>query len=141
MRDKMSLIGGTLLLIVVIGGMGTLYGPMLGAILIILAQYYLQPGLAGLSEALAFGLTLSIGSVLVLGEDQYRLDSDVVVNRADQWLWSDRLDYNAAEGSMHSPGPMRFQTPSMLARAASATWSSCPTKTAWSCSRAICSSW
>jgi len=62
------------------------------------------------------------GSVLVLGEDQYRLDSDVVVNRADQWLWSDRLDYNAAEGSMHSPGPMRFQTPSMLARAASATW-------------------
>ena len=43
----------SILLMAVIGGMGTLYGPMLGAILIILAQYYLQPGLAGLSEALA----------------------------------------------------------------------------------------
>jgi len=62
------------------------------------------------------------GSVQVLGEDQYRLDSDVVVNRADQWLWSDRFDYNAAEGTMQSPGPMRLQTPAMLARAASATW-------------------
>ena len=62
------------------------------------------------------------GSVRVLGEDQYRLETDVVVNRADQWLWSDRLDYNAAEGTMHSPGPMRFQSPAMLARAGTATW-------------------
>lgn len=62
------------------------------------------------------------GSVRVLGEDQYRMDSDVVVNRADQWLWSDRLDYNAAEGTMYSPGPMRFQNDAMLARAEAATW-------------------
>lgn len=47
----------SILLMTVIGGMGTLYGPMLGAIVIVLAQYYLQPGLAGLSEALA-GLPL-----------------------------------------------------------------------------------
>ncbi len=36
----------SILLMTVIGGMGTLYGPMLGAIVIVLAQYYLQPGLA-----------------------------------------------------------------------------------------------
>ena len=35
------------LLMVVIGGMGTLYGPALGAALIVLAQYYLQIGAAG----------------------------------------------------------------------------------------------
>ena len=34
-----------ILLMVVIGGMGTLYGPALGAAVIVLAQYYLQPGL------------------------------------------------------------------------------------------------
>lgn len=62
------------------------------------------------------------GTVRVLGEDQYRLEGEVVVHRADQWLWSDRLDYDAAEGKMHSPGPMRFQNPAMLARADSATW-------------------
>ncbi len=47
----------SILLMTVIGGMGTLYGPMIGAILIVLAQYYLQPGLAGLSEVLS-GLPL-----------------------------------------------------------------------------------
>ncbi|MCW3475614.1 branched-chain amino acid ABC transporter permease [Limobrevibacterium gyesilva] len=39
------------LLMVVIGGMGTLYGPALGAAVIVLAQYYLQPGLQALSDA------------------------------------------------------------------------------------------
>jgi branched-chain amino acid transport system permease protein len=39
----------SILLMTVIGGMGTLYGPMLSAILIVLAQYYLQPGMAVLS--------------------------------------------------------------------------------------------
>ena len=33
--------------------MGTLYGPALGAAVIVLAQYYLQPGLQSLSEASA----------------------------------------------------------------------------------------
>ena len=42
-----------ILLMVVIGGMGTLYGPALGAAVIVLAQYYLQPGLQSLSEASA----------------------------------------------------------------------------------------
>ncbi len=41
------------LLMVVIGGMGTLYGPALGAAVIVLAQAYLQPGLAVLSDASA----------------------------------------------------------------------------------------
>jgi branched-chain amino acid transport system permease protein len=41
------------LLMVVIGGMGTLYGPALGAAVIVLAQYYLQPGLQAVSDALA----------------------------------------------------------------------------------------
>jgi branched-chain amino acid transport system permease protein len=41
-----------ILLMTVIGGMGTLYGPMLGAIVIVLAQYYLQPGMAWLSGVL-----------------------------------------------------------------------------------------
>jgi branched-chain amino acid transport system permease protein len=40
-----------ILLMVVIGGMGTLYGPALGAAVIVLAQYYLQPGLQALSDA------------------------------------------------------------------------------------------
>jgi branched-chain amino acid transport system permease protein len=40
-----------ILLMVVIGGMGTLYGPALGAAVIVLAQYYLQTGLQTLSDA------------------------------------------------------------------------------------------
>jgi branched-chain amino acid transport system permease protein len=43
----------SILLMTVIGGMGTLYGPMLGAIIIVLAQYYLQPAMAVLSGMLA----------------------------------------------------------------------------------------
>ncbi|HWT14168.1 MAG TPA: LPS assembly protein LptD [Patescibacteria group bacterium] len=62
------------------------------------------------------------GSVRVLGEDQYRLEGEVVVNRADQWLWSERIDYNAADGTMQSPGPMRLQNEGLLARADSAIW-------------------
>ena len=42
-----------ILLMVVIGGMGTLYGPALGATVIVLAQYYLQPGLQAASDATA----------------------------------------------------------------------------------------
>ena len=42
-----------ILLMVVIGGMGTLYGPALGAAVIVLAQYYLQPALQALSNALS----------------------------------------------------------------------------------------
>jgi branched-chain amino acid transport system permease protein len=43
----------SILLMAVIGGMGTLYGPALGAVVIVLAQYYLQPGMEMLSSALA----------------------------------------------------------------------------------------
>ncbi len=42
-----------ILLMVVIGGMGTLYGPALGAAVIVLAEYYLQPGLQAMADALA----------------------------------------------------------------------------------------
>lgn len=42
-----------ILLMVVIGGMGTLYGPALGATVIVLAQYYLQPLLQAASDATA----------------------------------------------------------------------------------------
>jgi len=42
-----------ILLMVVIGGMGTLYGPALGATVIVLAQYYLQPALQAVSDATA----------------------------------------------------------------------------------------
>ncbi|MBL0040570.1 MAG: LPS assembly protein LptD [Xanthomonadales bacterium] len=62
------------------------------------------------------------GSVRVLGDEQYRLEGEVVVNRADQWLWSERLDYNATEGTMQSPGPMRFQNEGLLASAETAIW-------------------
>ncbi|MBV9537709.1 MAG: branched-chain amino acid ABC transporter permease, partial [Acidisphaera sp.] len=41
------------LLMVVIGGMGTLYGPLLGCCLIVLANHYLQPALQSLSGELA----------------------------------------------------------------------------------------
>jgi branched-chain amino acid transport system permease protein len=41
----------SILLMTVIGGMGTLFGPLLGAIVIVLAQYYLQPGMAALADA------------------------------------------------------------------------------------------
>jgi branched-chain amino acid transport system permease protein len=46
-----------ILLMVVIGGMGTLYGPALGAAMIVLAQYYLQPALQNAADATA-GLPL-----------------------------------------------------------------------------------
>ncbi len=46
-----------LLLMVVIGGMGTLYGPALGAAVIVLAQYDLQPALGAAAGATA-GLPL-----------------------------------------------------------------------------------
>lgn len=42
-----------ILLMVVIGGMGTLYGAALGATLVVLAQYYLQAVMGTVSEALA----------------------------------------------------------------------------------------
>ena len=42
-----------ILLMVVIGGMGTLYGAALGAAVIVLAEYYLQPGLQAVAGALA----------------------------------------------------------------------------------------
>jgi branched-chain amino acid transport system permease protein len=42
-----------ILLMVVIGGMGTLYGPALGATVIVMAEYYLQPVLQTASDALA----------------------------------------------------------------------------------------
>ena len=42
----------SILLMTVVGGMGTLYGPLLGAIVIVMAQYYLQPGMETLSAAL-----------------------------------------------------------------------------------------
>jgi branched-chain amino acid transport system permease protein len=45
------------LLMVVIGGMGTLYGPAIGAAVIVLAQSYLQPGLQSLTAMVA-GLPL-----------------------------------------------------------------------------------
>lgn len=43
----------SILLMTVIGGMGTLYGPLLGAVLIVMAQYYLQPAMGALSAAFA----------------------------------------------------------------------------------------
>lgn len=42
-----------ILLMVVIGGMGTLYGPALGAALVVVAEYQLQPGLQAASAAVA----------------------------------------------------------------------------------------
>jgi branched-chain amino acid transport system permease protein len=42
-----------ILLMVVIGGMGTLYGPALGATVIVLAQYYLQPLLQAAADSTA----------------------------------------------------------------------------------------
>jgi branched-chain amino acid transport system permease protein len=42
-----------ILLMIVIGGMGTLYGAVIGAILVVLAQYYLQNVLGMVSGAFA----------------------------------------------------------------------------------------
>ena len=42
-----------ILLIVVIGGMGTLYGAIVGATIMTMAQYYLQPAMGGLADAFA----------------------------------------------------------------------------------------
>jgi branched-chain amino acid transport system permease protein len=42
-----------ILLMVVIGGMGTLYGAIIGAILVVLAQYYLKTAMGAVSEPLA----------------------------------------------------------------------------------------
>lgn len=43
----------SILLMVVIGGMGTLYGPLLGSALIVLTQYYLQPAMEAIAPAVA----------------------------------------------------------------------------------------
>ncbi len=42
-----------ILLMVVIGGMGTLYGAVIGAILVVLAQYYLKTAMGAVSEPVA----------------------------------------------------------------------------------------
>jgi branched-chain amino acid transport system permease protein len=42
-----------ILLMVVIGGMGTMYGAILGAAIMVMAQYYLQPAMGALSDAFA----------------------------------------------------------------------------------------
>jgi branched-chain amino acid transport system permease protein len=42
-----------ILLMVVIGGMGTLYGPVLGAVVLVMAEYYLQPAMATIAGAVA----------------------------------------------------------------------------------------
>jgi branched-chain amino acid transport system permease protein len=42
-----------ILLMVVIGGMGTLYGAIIGASIMVMAQYYLQPAMGALSDAVA----------------------------------------------------------------------------------------
>src|SRR5260370_12081917 len=40
-----------ILLMAVIGGMGTLYGPALGAVVLVMAEYYLQPAMATIAGA------------------------------------------------------------------------------------------
>ncbi|HYM02889.1 MAG TPA: branched-chain amino acid ABC transporter permease [Stellaceae bacterium] len=42
-----------ILLMVVIGGMGTLYGPVLGAVIITVAQHYLQPAMGAIAAVFA----------------------------------------------------------------------------------------
>jgi branched-chain amino acid transport system permease protein len=42
-----------ILLMVVIGGMGTLYGAVIGAILVVLAQYYLQNAMGAISDSIS----------------------------------------------------------------------------------------
>jgi branched-chain amino acid transport system permease protein len=42
-----------ILLMVVIGGMGTLYGAVIGAILVVLAQYYLQNAMGAMSDPIS----------------------------------------------------------------------------------------
>ncbi|HEY1719810.1 MAG TPA: branched-chain amino acid ABC transporter permease [Magnetospirillaceae bacterium] len=42
-----------ILLMVVIGGMGTLYGSVIGAVVIVMAQYYLQGALGGVEDMVA----------------------------------------------------------------------------------------
>ena len=42
-----------ILLIVVIGGMGRMYGAVVGTVLFLVAQNYLQPSMAGAAERLA----------------------------------------------------------------------------------------
>lgn len=42
-----------ILLIVVIGGMGTMYGAVLGTVLMVVAEYYLQPAMGVLSDVFA----------------------------------------------------------------------------------------
>ena len=66
------------LLMVVIGGMGTLYGPALGAAVIVLAQHYLQPAMQMLADAVA-GLPLlpalvSPGSLAAVARAAVRAD-------------------------------------------------------------------
>jgi len=41
-----------ILLMIVIGGMGTMYGAIVGAVLVVLAEYYLQNILGGMNRAI-----------------------------------------------------------------------------------------
>ncbi len=70
----------------------------------------------------AANVEVGAGTVRVLADDKYRLEGAVSVQHADQWVWSERLDYDVAKARMRSPGPMRFQNENLLATAAKATW-------------------
>ena len=70
-----------ILLMVVIGGMGTLYGAVIGAIVVVLAQYYLKSALGAMSE-LDFRHAGHVGAVspgplAVVAGHHLRADRDV----------------------------------------------------------------
>jgi LPS-assembly protein len=65
---------------------------------------------------------LSAQRMAIIAENQYRAEGDVRFARADQFMWSEALNYDAEKSMGTIDVPLRFQDRDLLATAQSAQW-------------------
>lgn len=66
--------------------------------------------------------TMEADDIKVVEENRYRAQGNVQFQRADQYLWTEALDYDAETGEVSIQTPLRFQDQSLLATATAAFW-------------------
>ena len=66
---------------------------------------------------------LSAASIGIVAENRYRAEGGVLFARADQRMWTERLDYDAEKSVGSIKVPLRFQDRDLLATAQGAHWS------------------
>jgi LPS-assembly protein len=74
------------------------------------------------AEREAADTVLKARSMRILEENRYRAEGDVRFARADQYMWSDALTYDADAGRGAIDTPLRFQDTDLLATAERAEW-------------------